>query len=546
MRYAQKDTSGELVEATETAPRFRNYICPTCRSRVWLRRGLIRDPYFAHRANEGSPDCEDYYPGGGASTRPKSSSVRREGEASPAEAGLCLNDAEGAWNTYLRLPEIPAQELATVSSGALRHAHVEIRADGDLIETLPALELWPGVGSARVCVPPSSKPYQIEPMGEWPKGVNAQRWHAVSVGLSEMGTLFRFSRGEWVRLRLASLVEWGDFLCCVGNSRMVPPTSCTPFLVKGLIQNWSLWHLQLPPEPGLIAERWLRSLGHDVSLPEPHLQIMTVPNAVDPTTRVPSFEHGVPIVAKVVTGNREEKPLVTLSFESNTFSTTSRFGPESGESFFEISAGRLGAYSLEINGEHKSGGMFECVGPGTIEQLRNTLADAPRLRMSIGETSFVAWTDYSSTLTTKSSTVVPDVHIDLGLGQGRLNLLLYSNNVRLVRTQISPREAERIIQGEISRRMPFQLQVDAGAFGSLMLNIDTTLKCEKVRPVNRIAAWVVGASAESGAPAIGRSRAMVESSELLVASIHNPTPALATQLRAAAKRIRHRGPRSSQ
>ena len=511
-----------------------------------MRRGAIRDPYFAHRDNEGSLDCEDYHPVGGASTGTKSSSVRCEVEDSPAEAGLCLNDAEGAWNTYLRLPEIPAQELATISSGALRHARVEIRAEGDLIETLPALELWPGVGSARVYVPPSSKPYQIEPIGEWPKGVNTRRWYSTSSALSEIGTLFRFSRGEWVRLRLASLVEWGDLLCFVANSRMVPPTSCTPSLIKGLIQNWSLWHLQLPPEPVPIVERWLRSLGHDVSLPKPHLQIMTVPNGVDPTTRVPSFEHGVPIVAKVVTGNRGEKPLVTLSFELNRFSATSRFGPESRENFFEISAGRLGDYSLDIDGVYKSGGMFECVGPSTIEQLRKTIADAPRLRMSIGETSFVAWTDYPSTLTIESWTVVPDVHIDLGLGQGRLNVLLYSNNVRRVSTQISPREAERIIQGEISRRIPFELQVDAGAFGSLMLSIDTTGKCEKARRANRIAAWVVGASAESGVPLIGRSRAMVESSELLVASIHNPTPALATQLRAAAKRIRHRGPRSSQ
>src|SRR6266545_1498596 len=111
MHFARKGRNNEIIEATQGVVRSRDYFCPTCGGRVWLRRGEIREPYFAHRANEGGSDCDEYYPGGWGGTYTKAT-VLREVEDSQGEAGLCLDDSEDAWSIYLRLPEIPVQEFA--------------------------------------------------------------------------------------------------------------------------------------------------------------------------------------------------------------------------------------------------------------------------------------------------------------------------------------------------------------------------------------------------------------------------------------------------
>ena len=105
MHYARKSRQNEIVEATHAA-RGSNYYCPTCGGRVRLHKGLVIDPYFAHLANEGSPECDQYYPGGWGATYIKATTGRREVDDSYEEAGVYLDDTENAWGIYLRLPEI--------------------------------------------------------------------------------------------------------------------------------------------------------------------------------------------------------------------------------------------------------------------------------------------------------------------------------------------------------------------------------------------------------------------------------------------------------
>lgn len=544
MHYARKSRTNEIVEASQSVARGSDYSCPTCGGRVRLHKGPVIDPYFAHLENEGSPDCDEYYPGGWGGTYTRAM-VRREVEDVPGETGLCLDDSEDSWSIYLRLPEIPVQEFASEALGTLKQAQVEIRTGGVAVATLSALELSPGVGSARVSVPLSSDQYQLNPVGTWPNGVNIERWRSPAAGLSEFGVLFRLNRGEWVRLRSGSPVEWGEALCVLAKSKEIAPLSCTPTLVKGRIHGWALWHIQLPIYSVAGAERWLERLGHSVSLPEPQLQFLTVPSTVNLETRVAGFEQGAPLVARVVSSQPGERTVVTLKYGSNRFLAATSSEPGSKEGFFQISAGRLGAYSIEINGYLQSAQEFNCVMPMRVEQLRRLLTGVPRLKLSIGATPFETWTDCTSTLTIDARTATPDVHLDLGTHSARLDLFIQSKSSRRERLQISLQEAERIIAGELSLRQPFLLRVDAGAQGSLNVDVATSDSRRGAKPTNRISAWIARAAAEGDGHDKVLSRSLQRSSELLATSVRSPGAALRAQLRASAWRIRHNRPRSN-
>src|SRR5437868_6009030 len=213
MQFARVVKTSQIVEASKSLRckyGFRGYQCPTCGSRVSLRAGDWREPHFAHFPNEGSRECEDYHPGsGGGGTTNHNQSARPGVEDSEDEAGLCLEDLEKDWTLYLRLPEIPNEELNTASLSTLQTARVEVCAGNAPPKVMPAIELRPGIGSARVSVIPTADRYLTAPRGSWPAGVHTNRWQLSSDGLTQIGTLFRFSRGEWVRLRPRSLVEWG-------------------------------------------------------------------------------------------------------------------------------------------------------------------------------------------------------------------------------------------------------------------------------------------------------------------------------------------------
>ena len=545
MHYARKSRQNEIVEATNAA-RGSNYYCPTCGGRVRLHKGLVIDPYFAHLANEGSPECDQYYPGGWGATYIKATTGRREVEDSYEEAGVYLDDTENAWGIYLRLPEISVKELANESLQALKHAQLEVRTGGTSIAKLSALELCPGFGSSRVYVSPSSDQYLVELAGTWPKGINLDRWRNPIAGLHGAGTLFRFNSGEWIRLRSGSLVEWGESLCVVGKSDAALPISCAPTSVTGRINGWELWHIQLPTACVASVERWLEKLGHNVCPPEPRLQFLTVPTTLNLEARMPCFEQDVPVIARVVTSQPDEKAVVTLTFGSNRFSATSRSEDGSRESFFEILAGRPGIYSVEINGDHKSARDFDCIKPLEVEQLRRLLSDVPRLRMSIGAISFEALRDSPSTLIMRAGTSLPDVHLDLGVRSARIDLFFHSVNSRRARLEMSPGEAERLIAGELAQRKPFLLRIDAGALGSISVDITTTSDNTSKSVANdRILGWATRVSAESNILVGLQGRSCGETSELLVASMRSSVPALITQFRTAAWRIRHNRPRGN-
>jgi hypothetical protein len=204
VRYAKDSRTGQEIDAHDVleSSRYRRYSCPVCGARVHYKSsiGLSPDPIFAHNKHTARPDCELYQPGfwtGGSSPARAVKST----EDAPEEIGLCLEDAGAAWTTYLRVPEIP--DLGNLRLRSLRSAVVEVDAGGTL-HRLSLMELRPGIGAARLAVPPATTAYKVVPRGDWPAVITQQPWQASARGLNPRGTLFRARRGEWVRLKEGS------------------------------------------------------------------------------------------------------------------------------------------------------------------------------------------------------------------------------------------------------------------------------------------------------------------------------------------------------
>jgi hypothetical protein len=511
-----------------------------------LRKGPEREPHFAHAPGEESQECEEYHPGNGTTNVGGATKVNRpEVEDSGDSLGLCLEVDGSNWNLYLRLPEIPNDELGAASLTALSDAKVAISAGTFSVRVLPAFELRPGVGSARALVPPISDSYSIIPRGKWPHGVNLQRWHLSSNGLSVVGTLFRFSRGEWVRLRPESLVEWGEHLSVVADSHASPPRICLQTPSKKVHSNgldWQCWQITLPRQSDAKVEQWLEHLGHPVSAPTCRIRILSIPDSFDSETQLPYFTHGTPIVGKLIAPFAGGSYSLMLSYESNRTSIPVRLNSESPEVFFELSVSTAGECTLQVDDESEGAAEFHCIEPMTIESLRQALDQLPRLRLSIGDKHFKSWTGETSVLTLPHSAGDPEVHIDLGVEQARVSLSFHSANDHLVRTELPPREAERLINQALSQRQPGELRIDAGALGSLFIPVEFSEKTAKPQPVDRVAAWLSSVmSAQSGETALAKgptvTRRMIGNAHLLFASTRNATPALTTQFRAMAKRL---------
>lgn len=62
MKYAVNKLTGEL-ESADGATHYGMYVCHECKTRVTLRSGTKRRPYFAHWRGLGSPECEKFVPG---------------------------------------------------------------------------------------------------------------------------------------------------------------------------------------------------------------------------------------------------------------------------------------------------------------------------------------------------------------------------------------------------------------------------------------------------------------------------------------------------
>jgi len=89
---------------------------------------------------------------------------------------MCLEDGN-KWALYLRLPEIP--DLGEARLHSLRTGSVEVDAGGSKA-SLSLMELRPGIGAARLVIPPVVVSYKVAPSSTWPQTLSKNLWQGAT------------------------------------------------------------------------------------------------------------------------------------------------------------------------------------------------------------------------------------------------------------------------------------------------------------------------------------------------------------------------------
>src|ERR1039458_8957236 len=417
----------KLVDADDIrVGRHGAYLCPCCGGRVHYQRsiGISPDPLFVHYPHEGTTDCENYYPWQGIYPSAQSVTTARPMPAvedTPDELGLCLEDFD-LWALYLRLPEMTSSELGTVSLRSLTKAFVEIDSAGAR-NRLPAIELKPGVGSARVVVPPTTIPYKVTTTGAWPATIRQGRWQTTSRGLNVRGTLFRFRHGEWVRLRESSPVELGEELRVVADQRNAPPAECRPAATKTVSlrgQTWRMWRVTLPAVESRQLARWLESLGTEAVEPAWEVRFASIPSAIEEQT--PVFGRSEPLIVRIRALHRGGRADVSLSAGSTRSTESFSTPPGSDKAFIGFAVPWPGSNKLLVAYDDRSTLRFETKESEELSKIRVALRILPQLVVQIGATVVKAWDEPVEITVPSRSEELPVVTMEPDFDDIRVNM----------------------------------------------------------------------------------------------------------------------------
>jgi hypothetical protein len=486
MRYARDDRAKKDVDAHEVGERarYRAYSCPTCGARVHYKRsiGLSPNPIFAHNPHEGSADCENYYPwhgGDDAPSRPSTvaSRPRVAVEDTPDELGLCLEDAD-TWTAYLRVPELSAGELGSVSPRALTSAFVVVESTGDR-NRLPLIDLRPGVGSARLAVPPMTPAYKITTTGSWPAGVRQLRWQTTSRGLNSRGTLFRLRRGEWVRLREGSPVELGEELRVVADQRNNPPVECQPIpgkVVSFRGQNWRMWRVALPAVSSRQFEAWAESVGVNAVEPAWDVRIASIPEAVDLESQLSIFSRPRTLIARLRSPRNGARADISLSAGSARYSDSFSTARGTNTAFLVLSVAWSGSNELTVSYDDRSSVRFETRDEQNLTDLKRALAAVPVLRLMVGEAVVKAWDHPFEIPIPRLNEQAPRITLLPDLEDLRVSLRWEGPEGQGAQDSLSVENATRRLNGFLELRRGTEVRIDAGALGNVKLLFRTAGK----------------------------------------------------------------------
>lgn len=466
MDYAKEVDTGKVVAATD-ASSWRSYSCPRpeCAGRVYLAQGRIQRVHFRHYPGEGSDACEEYFPSSGSETavapRPL---VAVEDE--PAALGLVLSELDGHWALCLRIPEISREEFGAAALATLRSALIDVFAGQHLHIQVSALDLRPGVGAARVGVPPSLQEYRSQPVGAWPATIDRQRWHLQSRRLEATGTLFRLRHGEWTRLLSDSGVHQGETLMVLADRRCPPPTSIPSklhFQTNSGGMQWAFWEVLVPDDLDS-AGGWLARMGHSL-VPRPWRLTLVTPSRGFTEDGDPVFWLGDVATLKIEAPWRSST-VATLfrAFESNTQLTPVTTNPE-GASYATIEAPRPGLSRLSVGGDARSSIDVHFVGR-PARSLLESLDEMPKLRVWVGEKCLTAWGEPRYAISVPRS-VPLEIHADLGHETARARVTVWQHGLRRSHRGLSPRDIARVLEVALSAEGVSLIEIDADGFGRL-------------------------------------------------------------------------------
>lgn len=467
MDYARDLCSGKVVAAEDASP-MRSYACPRpgCGGRVYLPDVVIQRPHFRHYPGEGTPACDEYFPGAGSGGEGGAPTVVAI-EEDPSELGLLLTQFDGRWGLGLRLPEIPSDELGETSLGALRSALVDVYAGRDRLLRVSALDLRPGVGAARVDVVPSLQAFRTQPAGSWPSTIYKDRWLLESRGFEARGALFRLRRGEWMRLLAGSGVHQGETLLVLADARCAPPNSIVSEtharLSSGGMQ-FTIWEVWLPDKPVTSVTAWLARLGHEL-VPRPWSVELATPARAHSERGEPIFWIGDSPVLTLEAPQRSAEALVAFKTGSNSHSASVR-ASESRVAHVGIKAREAGLTRFAIAAERSASLDIAFIQRPSRAALLELLAQTPRLRVWIGEQAIEAWQG-STHWVRVTSRELPKVRVDLGADSARSRITVWERGKQRFRRGLDARNAERVIEAALSTGS--RIELDADNFGRVEL-----------------------------------------------------------------------------
>jgi hypothetical protein len=421
MDYARDLQTGKIVAAGD-ASRRRSYACPRpgCMGRVYLPNVHKQRPHFRHNPGEGTSECDLYFPGSGERPLYAQPEVAVEEEAS--ELGLIVAQLDGVWTLGLRLPEIPSDEIGAAPLATLRGSYVDVFEGEARIRRVNALELRPGVGTAKVEVPPALQPYRTSATGSWHRSINISRWTLKSRGLDARGTLFRLRRGEWTRLVSQSGVHAGERLLLLSDERCAIPESVSPELLGTITFArifWKIWEIHIPEGVSENAVRWLAQLGHTV-VPKPWaIDFVSIPRSYSEDGD-PVWWIGDDILVRAEVPTGHDSVMVSHWSASNSHSaqlavTNDRFA------FGVLRATHIGSSRLGVAGVPSTDIRVEVIAQPDLDELSRMLALTPRLRVTCDQNTLEAWIGRSHLIMTEPRRN-PAVRIATGLNKARVQI----------------------------------------------------------------------------------------------------------------------------
>lgn len=468
MDYARDRLNRKIVAAGD-ASHSRLYECPRpgCGGRVYLPYVRVQRPHFRHHPGEGTTECDEYYPGAGYGHDSGAFTVAAV-EDDSSDLGMLLAEVDGRWGLGLRLPEIPAEQLGDASIGVLRSAMVEVLEGTTIACHVSALELRPGIGSARVDISPGLQAYRTQTSGSWPDSIDQSRWSLESRCLEATGSLFRLRRGEWVRLRINSSVHYGETLLVLADARCIPPDPVlkeTHARVASTGMLWVIWEVQLPYDPVSAVIAWLTRLGHQL-VPRPwSLECVTPARAYDENNQ-PVFWVGDSPVLVVDAPQQETDALVAAKVGSNMHSSNVRV-PETGIAYVALSRRRdVGSTHVAVIAERGARLDINFISRPTSDAIVEILALTPRLYVWIGEQVFEAWRGLAHRFLIKGHEQ-PQVRVDLGSTTARVRVTIWERGKQRTRPGLDARSAERTVEAVLATAS--RITLDAESLGRIEL-----------------------------------------------------------------------------
>jgi len=497
MDYARDRRTKRIVQANKVrwTEQKRAYECPVCKATVHYKSAMGLSPYpgFAHNAHAGRLDCDLYHPslGGGVSTGWTGSLEEETGEFD-----LCLDDQE-KWSLFLRFPEISDlgnARLQTLAAGAV---NVVTGSDS---KNISLMELRPGVGSARLVVPPSINSYDATPIGKWPSDLPSDRWTGSCAGLNPRGTPFVLRNGEWECLRPGAELKLGTEIRIVADSTNTPPamySSGSPVVISHNKVTWRMWRVSLPNAISNALDRWAEGIEVNFAQPTDELLLLGVPHCFGPDGAIFATDHR--FVAKV-NWVPDETP-ATLSLRTPLGSeSSSTWSTEESPMYLAFSVRDAGMTTLTANYDRRgSVGVETAAGP-TPAEVRKKLDTVQPLQIRIGDTAVTAWQESVSLRPTLRQADLPPVVIYPDYDALLFNMQWTTEGDVKYDYDLTAQMVRDRLLASWGRDADFQ--IFAGAFGSVRLRFLRPNPSQSNPSVSRAMRWAVFAN---GRPELGAS-----------------------------------------